>query len=120
MRVRRNCYINWVRNWYEVYEFNFTLHNFSDLTYGLLCESVATLHLVLSGPLFSPCPAFQLKSYRIVMAMDKANAARLSSRLFDLSSSQTVAPSNYISEEGGSLVLGIASGMWNILTLGEK
>ena len=31
---------------------------------------------------------------------------------------QSLAPPNMMGEEGGSLVLGLASGVWNILTLG--
>ena len=99
---------------------DWTGSSFSDLTYGLLCESAATLQLLLSGPLFSPNPTFQLKSYRIVMSADKPTASKMASKLVTLFTEQTAAPATYLSEEGGSLVLGSASGMWNILTLGEK
>lgn len=47
---------------------------------------------------------------------DKVNG--MTSSLLHHFSSKSEAPATYLNEDGGSLVLGLASGMWSILTLG--
>jgi len=87
------------------------------VTYGLQCEAVLTLLAMLSPPVFSPLrPAEQIKPFRFAMA--DSNASGLVKALLEAHVSKTKAPATYVSEEGGSLVFGIASGVWNILTLG--
>ena len=91
----------------------------SPLTYGLQCESVHSLLVLLSAPVFCVLrPAAQMRSFRSVMGVSAPRAAALARALLASFSDQAPAPSSYLSEEGGSLVLGIASGMWNILTFG--
>jgi hypothetical protein len=89
---------------------------FSDLTYGLHTECVTTLIQLLSSPVVSTKPAFQLRSYRAVMLSHRA--PELTAVLLNNFAEQKMAPATYLSGEGGSIVLGLASGMWSILTLG--
>ncbi len=87
------------------------------MTYGIQCECVQTLLTLLSTPVFSLLqPASQMRIFRAVMGSQ--SAASLTKALLQNFCEQATAPASYLSEEGGSLVLGIASGVWNILTLG--
>ena len=78
-----------------------------------------SLLILLSTPVFCVLhPASQLRAFRSLMGVSPARAAALSRALVSAFLEQAAAPASYLSEEGGSLVLGIASGVWNILTLG--
>lgn len=87
-----------------------------DSSYGLHNESVNMLVILLSSTLVSNKPAFQSRFWRCVVSSDKP--VDLIRALVNNFVENKPAPASYMSEEGGSLVLGIASGMWNILTLG--
>ena len=90
----------------------------SDVTYGLHTETVSTLLILLSTPMFSTKPSFQMKTFRLIMNTNSESAHKFTHRLLENFSERRSAPATYISEEGGSLVLGLASGVWNVLTFG--
>lgn len=87
-----------------------------DLTYGIHTESVHSLLILLSTPLFSSKPAFLMKAYRALMQSEKSLA--LTRTLLTYFAQQNEAPSAYLNEEGGSLVIGLATSVWSVLTLG--
>jgi len=87
-----------------------------DSTYGIHTESVHALLILLSTPLFSGKPAFQMKAYQALMTSDRSLA--LTRTLLLYFADQGEAPAAYLNEEGGSIVIGLASGVWNILTFG--
>ena len=87
-------------------------------TYSLLTEATKLLTVLLSSPLFCPPgkPSHQLTAWKEVMQGGASVMAvpLTSILLIRFMERQPAPPRN----EGGSLVLGLASGMWNLLTLG--
>jgi len=87
-------------------------------TYSLLTEATKLLTVLLSSPLFCPPgkPSHQLTAWKEVMQGGASVMAvpLTSTLLIRFMERQPAPPRN----EGGSLVLGLASGMWNLLTLG--
>jgi len=87
-------------------------------TYSFLTESTKLLTVLLSSPLFCPPgkPSHQLTAWKEVMQGGASIMAvpLTSILLIRFMERQPAPPRN----EGGSLVLGLASGMWNLLTLG--
>jgi len=87
-------------------------------TYSLLTEATKLLTVLLSSPLFCPPgkPSHQLTAWKEMMQGSASVMAvpLTSTLLIRFMEQQPVPPRN----EGGSLVLGLASGMWNLLTLG--
>ena len=77
---------------------------------------MSVLIILLSTTLVTNKPAFQSRFWRLLLTSE--NSSGLLKALLQNFVERSPAPAQYISEEGGSLVLGIASGMWNILTLG--
>lgn len=87
-------------------------------TYSLLTEATKLLTVLLSSPLFCPPgkPSHQLTAWKEMMqGSASVMAVPLTSTLLIRFMEQQPAPPR---NEGGSLVLGLASGMWNLLTLG--
>jgi len=87
-------------------------------TYSLLLEATKLLTVLLSSPLFCPPgkPSHQLTAWKEVMQGGASvMAVPLTSTLLIRFMERQPAPPR---SEGGSLVLGLASGMWNLLTLG--
>lgn len=102
-------------------DYIYRYYAYRDLTYGLLCESINTLVILLSPPLFASQhkPYFQLQCFRTIFDIeDEALIHRFIHCLLKNFVEQKVAPAAYINADGGGLVLGLASGVWNILTLG--
>jgi len=91
-----------------------------DHTYALQLEGTRLLLVMLSPVLYSPGkPAHQLTAWREMMTgQASVMVVPLICGLLLRYMEQTQAPPNMMGEEGGSLVLGLASGVWNILTLG--
>lgn len=89
-------------------------------TYGLHLEGSKLLIVLLSVTMFSPSkPADQLVVWRELMTGDlQYLATPLTCTLLLRYIDQETAPASVLGQEGGSLVLGLASGVWNILTLG--
>ncbi|XP_059098834.1 dymeclin-like isoform X2 [Tigriopus californicus] len=85
-------------------------------TLKLHVESVGVLIYLLSSTLTSAKPSFQVKTLQAFLTSDQA--ADLTCVLLQRYIAQSPAPASYYGEEGGSLVLGLANGMWNILTMG--
>jgi len=87
-------------------------------TYSLLTEATRLLTVLLSSPLYCPPgkPAHQLAAWREMMTGSASvMAVPLTCTLLTRYMEREQAP---VRDEGGSLVLGLASGMWNLLTLG--
>jgi len=87
-------------------------------TYALQLESTRLVVVILSGVLHTPGkPPHQLASWREVMTGQASTmVVPLTCGLLLRFMEQSKAPP--MNDEGGSLVLGLASGVWNILTLG--
>jgi len=87
-------------------------------TYSLLTEATRLLTVLLSSPLFCPPgkPSHQLTPWKELMQGGASVMAvpLTSTLLIRFMERQPAPPSN----QGGSLVLGLASGVWNLLTLG--
>lgn len=87
-------------------------------TYSLLTEATRLLVTILSSPLYSPPgkPSHQLTAWREIMAGPASvMAVPLTCSLLLRFIERMPAPPR---SEGGSLVLGLASGVWSLLTLG--
>ena len=91
-----------------------------DHTYALQLEGTRLLVVMLSPVLYSPGkPAHQLTAWREMMSgTASVMVVPLTCGLLLRYMEQSQAPANMLGDEGGSLVLGLASGVWNILTLG--
>jgi len=92
----------------------------SSHTYSLHLEGTRLVVVMLSPVLYSPGkPSHQLSAWREIMSgQASVMVVPLTCSLLLRYMEQTKAPPNLMGDEGGSLVLGLASGMWNILTLG--
>lgn len=87
----------------------------SDLTYNLQVESINSLLVLLSVQMYSARPASKSTIYRLVMQKKCAiHALVLTKSLLNNFVSQRTPPDLH----GGSIILGLASGLWNALTLG--
>ena len=71
-------------------------HISRDSTYGIHTESVHTLLILLSTPLFSGKPAFQMKAYETLMRSDRSIA--LTRTLLLYFADQGEAPAAYLNE----------------------
>jgi len=89
-------------------------------TYALQLESTRLMVVMLSSVLYTPGkPPHQLSAWREMMTgQASVMVTPLTCGLLLRYMEQSKAPANMVGEEGGSLVLGLASGVWNILTLG--
>jgi len=89
-------------------------------TYGLHLEGSRLMIAILSVAMHSPSkPANQLLTWREMMLGDVHYLATpLTCTLLLRYMDQQTAPASVLGQEGGSIVLGLASGVWNILTLG--
>ncbi|CAG2167525.1 unnamed protein product [Oppiella nova] len=87
----------------------------SDMTYNLHLEAINGLLVLLSTQMYSARPANKSSIYRLVMQKKCAiHALLLTKSLLTNFVSQRPAPEL----QGGSIILGLASGLWNVLTLG--
>ena len=85
-------------------------------SYHLHCEASRVLLVLLSCVLYSPGkPAHQLTAWREVM--DSRLSTPLTCCLLQRYIDQTIPPPSQ--DSSGSIVLGLASSMWSIITLGE-
>uniref|UniRef100_A0A1B6CTK8 Dymeclin n=2 Tax=Clastoptera arizonana TaxID=38151 RepID=A0A1B6CTK8_9HEMI len=82
-----------------------------DFTYKLHIEAINSLLVLLSTQMNSTVPADQLQIYRVVMSSDKAEL--LTKSLLHRYMEQMKSPENL----GGSLLIGLASELWSLLTL---
>ena len=69
---------------------------YRDSTYGIHTESVHALLILLSTPLFSGKPAFQMKAYQTLMRSDRSLA--LTRTLLLYFADQGEAPAAYLNE----------------------
>ncbi|CAG2120994.1 unnamed protein product, partial [Medioppia subpectinata] len=87
----------------------------SDMTYNLHLEAMNGLLVLLSTQMYSARPANKSSIYRLVMQKKCAiHALLLTKSLLNNFMDQRPAPVL----QGGSIILGLASGLWNVLTLG--
>lgn len=89
-------------------------------TYALRLEAVATMLVCLAAPLFHHKSSWQSsRTLRLFLTLPKAT--EVTSALLHFYVQQSDAPPMVLGDlsgGSGSLVLGLASGVWNILTLG--
>ena len=93
-----------------------------DHTYALQLEGTRLLLVMLSLVLYSPGkPAHQFSGWREMMTSQASMlVVPLICGLLLTYMEQTQAPPNMMGEKGASLVLGLASWVWNMLTLGNR
>lgn len=92
-----------------------------DYTYILHLEAINCLLVLLSIQMFSTQPAEKLCVYRSLMqGRNSIHAPLLVRTLLQHFINQTKVPPGLLSGDGqgGSIVLGLASGLWSIVTLG--
>ncbi|KAK3927790.1 Dymeclin [Frankliniella fusca] len=92
-----------------------------DFTYILHLEAVNCLLVLLSIQMFSTQPAEKLLVYRSLMQGRSAiHSPLLMKTLLQHFINQTKVPPGFLNHngQGGSIVLGLASGLWSIVTLG--
>ncbi|CAG7726196.1 unnamed protein product [Allacma fusca] len=89
-------------------------------TYLLHLEAVNTLIVLLSTQMFCSVPAYKLLSFRSIMQRDPPGlAACLTKTLLNNYMDHKIPPTSlWQNQDSGSLVIGMASGIWNILRKG--
>lgn len=84
-------------------------------TYALHTESITTLVVMLSVQMYSIKPASKSSIYKIIMSKKSSSHAQgLMMTLLNNFIDQATAPR----DDGGSLIVGLASGLMNVLSLG--
>ena len=87
----------------------------SNETYALHAESISTLLVLLSVQMYSIKPASKSSVYKIIMSRKFSDQSQVLVRnLLSNFLDQTPAPR----DDGGSLIVGLASGLMNVLSLG--
>lgn len=87
----------------------------SNETYALHAESITTLLVLLSVQMYSIKPASKSSIYKIIMGRKFSDKSQiLMKNLLNNFLDQTPAPR----DDGGSLIVGLASGLMNVLSLG--
>ncbi|GFT49494.1 dymeclin, partial [Nephila pilipes] len=87
-------------------------------TYAITVEAVHTLIVLLSVQMFSSRPAHVSTVYSIIMQGKCAiHSLLLIKILLQHYSNQDMCPHCITAAEGGSIIAGLASGLWNVLTL---
>lgn len=92
-----------------------------DFTYILHLEAINSLLVLLSIQMFSTQPAEKLLVYRSLMqGRNSIHSPLLMKTLLQHFIQQTKVPPGFLNHDGqgGSIVLGLASGLWSIVTLG--
>ncbi|KAM7313806.1 dymeclin [Ixodes scapularis] len=91
-----------------------------DFTYALHVEAVNTILVLLSVQMFSSIPAAKSPIYKsILQGKCSIHALLFTKSLLQNFVRQDKCPNSYHhSESGGSIIIGLASGLWNVLTLG--
>ncbi|KAI1289319.1 Dymeclin [Halotydeus destructor] len=88
---------------------------FSAQTYALQVETITVLLILLSVQMYSARPAQNSAIYKVVMQKKCAIHALLLTKCLMVNFINQ-APAPY--DDNGSLIIGLASGLWNVLTLG--
>ncbi|VVC26439.1 Hypothetical protein CINCED_3A015740 [Cinara cedri] len=88
--------------------------NVTDSTYSIHIESLNCILIVLSIQMYTIQPSSNLITYRIFM--ENIDASKLSKALLQRYTEQIKPPS----VSGGSIFYGLASNLWNILTLSSN
>lgn len=91
-----------------------------DSTYGIHLESVTTLLVLLSVQLHSGRKSDQSNIYRLIMRKHTTHAPLLIKCLLQNFTNQQKIPVGFGANTGHSIVLGIATELWNILTFSRK
>lgn len=86
----------------------------SDSTYALHCECINLLLVLLSVQMYSVKPASKSVIYRCIMKKCAIHSLLLTKCLINNFIRQDLPPR----EDGGSVILDLASGLWSALTLG--
>ncbi|KAF8784660.1 dymeclin-like [Argiope bruennichi] len=87
-------------------------------TYAITVEAVHTLIVLLSVQMFSSRSAHLSTVYQIIMRGEcAAHSSALIKTLLTHYSNQDMCPHCITAVEGGSIIAGLASGLWNVLTL---
>lgn len=87
-----------------------------DLTYSLHVEATITLMVLTATHMYSNAPASKSLIFRtLMMGRASIHACLLVKTLLKRFMAQDKPP---VKNEGGSLIVGLASGFWNVLTLG--
>lgn len=86
---------------------------FSDLSYSLHCECINLLLVLLSVQMYSVKPANKSVMFKCIIQKSAIHALLLTKCLLNNFIRQDPLP-----QIGGSLILGLASGLWNALTFG--
>lgn len=95
--------------------FSYQIYLYSDHTYNLHVEACKSLLVLLSVQMFSAKPSSKSIIYTLVMQKKcSIHALLLTKTLLNNFIHQVPAPA----VSGGSLVFGLASGIWNVITLG--
>ncbi|XP_064471607.1 dymeclin-like isoform X2 [Ornithodoros turicata] len=90
-----------------------------DFTYPLHVEAITCLVVLLSVQMFSSHPAAKSRFYKSIMkGKCSIHALLLTKSLLQNYIRQDKCPDSYHSSSGGSIIIGLASGLWNVLTLG--
>lgn len=90
-----------------------------DFTYAIHVEAVNTLLVILSAQMFSARPASKSLIYRLIMQGKCSIHAFLFVKvLLQNFVKQEVPPYRIHGDSHGSIIIGLASGLWNVLTLG--
>lgn len=91
-----------------------------DITYAIHLEAINALLVLLSVHMFMQTPAIKSQIYRSMMVGKcSIHACLLMKTILQHYVRQKKCPATFYSNgEGGSIILGLASGLWNILTLG--
>ncbi|CAB3362317.1 Hypothetical predicted protein [Cloeon dipterum] len=92
-----------------------------DTTYALHFEAINCLLVLLSAQLFTNQQANKSMIYRYLIAgKSSIHSCLLIKRLLSHFGTREKAPPNFMGrgDTGGSIVLGLASGIWNMLTFG--
>jgi len=96
------------------------LYSFRDITYAIHLEAVNALLVLSSVHMFMQSPASKSQIYRSMMVGKcSIHACLLMKTLLQNYIRQEKCPASFHQNgEGGSIIIGLASGLWNILTLG--
>lgn len=90
-----------------------------DFTYPLHVEAIESLLVLLSVQMFSSHSAAKSCIYRFIMkGKCSIHALLLTKGLLQSYVRQDKCPESYHNSPGGSIIIGLASGLWNVLTLG--